>query len=137
MTAFRRFSAIPAIAALVFSVSGSFAAAQGTWTVLSQYQYAVSTGTTQGWYQYAPATVASSGLALLDTSTATYSQYFTGTAQAFGVYFGQAASNIGFRVRGFEVIYAVPEPATVGLTALGLGSLVATRMVRRRLRRRS
>jgi hypothetical protein len=95
------------------------------------------TGTTQGWYQYTPATVASSGLALLDTSTATYSQYFTGTAQAFGVYFGQAASNIGFRVRGFEVIYAVPEPATVGLTALGLGGLVATRMVRRRLRRRS
>jgi len=95
------------------------------------------TGTTQGWYQYTPATLASSGLALLDTSTATYSQYFTGTAQAFGVYFGQAASNIGFRVRGFEVINAVPEPATVGLTALGLGGLVATRMMKRRLRRRS
>ena len=45
MTAFRRFSAIPAIAALVFSVSGSFAAAQGTWNVLTQYQYAISTGT--------------------------------------------------------------------------------------------
>ena len=96
--------------------------------------YAV-TGTTQGWYQYTPATLASSGLALLDTSTATYSQFFTGTAQAFGVYFGQAASNIGFRIRGFEVLNApaaVPEPATVGLTALGLCALVATRAVRRR-----
>jgi len=90
------------------------------------------TGTTQGWYQYAPATLASSGLALLDTSTATYSQYFTGTAQAFGVYFGQNANNIGFRIRGFEVINAVPEPATVGMTALGLGALVATRATRRR-----
>ena len=95
------------------------------------------TGTTQGWYQYTPATLASSGLSLLDTSTATYSQYFTGTAQAFGVYFGQNAINIGFRIRGFEVINAVPEPATVGLTALGLGGLVATRMMKRRLRRRS
>jgi hypothetical protein len=93
------------------------------------------TGTAQGWYQYTPATLASSGLALLDTSTATYSQFFTGTAQAFGVYFGQAASNIGFRIRGFEVLNApaaVPEPATVGLTALGLCALVATRAVRRR-----
>jgi len=90
------------------------------------------TGTTQGWYQYTPATLASSGLALLDTSTATYSQYFTGTAQAFGVYFGQNANNIGFRIRGFEVINAVPEPATVGMTALGLGALVATRATRRR-----
>ena len=101
--------------------------------------YAV-TGTTQGWYQYTPATLASSGLSLLDTSTATLSQYFTGTAQAFGVYFGQAASNIGFRLRGFEVLNspaAVPEPATVGLTALGLGALVATRAARRRMRRRS
>ena len=95
--------------------------------------YAV-TGTTQGWYQYDPATLASSGLSLLDTSTASYSQYFTGTAQAFGVYFGQAASNIGFRLRGFEVInaVAVPEPATVGLTALGLCALVAARVARRR-----
>jgi len=93
------------------------------------------TGTTQGWYQYNPATLASSGLSLLNTSTATYSQYFTGTAQAFGVYFGQAASNIGFRVRGFEVLNspaAVPEPATVGMTALGLCALVATRAARRR-----
>jgi len=96
--------------------------------------YAV-TGTTQGWHQYTPATLASSGLSLLDTATAPYSQYFTGTAQAFGVYFGQAASNIGFRVRGFEVLnspVAVPEPATVGLTALGLCALVAARVVRRR-----
>ena len=95
--------------------------------------YAV-TGTTQGWYQYDPATLASSGLSLLDTSTASLSQYFTGTAQAFGVYFGQAASNIGFRLRGFEVInaVAVPEPATVGLTALGLCALVAARVARRR-----
>ena len=45
MTAFRRFSAIPAIAALVFSFSGSFAAAQGTWNVLGQYQYVISSGT--------------------------------------------------------------------------------------------
>ena len=90
------------------------------------------TGTTQGWYQYTPATLSSSGLSLLDTSTATYSQDFPGTAQAFGVYFGQAASNIGFRVRGFEVINAVPEPATVGMTALGLCALVATRAARRR-----
>ena len=93
------------------------------------------TGTTQGWYQYTPATLASSGLALLDTATAPYSQYFTGTAQAFGVYFGQAASNISFRLRGFEVInspVAVPEPATVGLTALGLCALVAARVARRR-----
>lgn len=90
------------------------------------------TGTTQGWYQYNPATLASSGLSLLNTSTATYSQYFTGTAQAFGVYFGQNANNIGFRIRGFEVINAVPEPATVGMTALGLGALVATRATRRR-----
>jgi hypothetical protein len=98
------------------------------------------TGTTQGWYQYTPATLASGSLALLDTATAMYSQYFTGTAQAFGVYFGQAASNIGFRLRGFEVLNspaAVPEPATVGLTALGLGALVATRAARRRMRRRS
>jgi hypothetical protein len=93
--------------------------------------YAV-TGTTQGWYQYTPATLASSSLSLLDTSTATFSQYFTGTAQAFGVYFGEADSNIGFRIRGFEVINAVPEPATVGMTALGLGALVATRAGRRR-----
>ena len=90
------------------------------------------TGTTQGWYQYTPATLSSSGLSLLDTSTATFSQYFTGTAQAFGVYFGQNANNIGFRIRGFEVINAVPEPATVGMTALGLGALVATRATRRR-----
>ena len=96
--------------------------------------YAV-TGTTQGWYQYTPASLASSSLSLLDTSTASLSQYFTGTAQAFGVYFGQAASNIGFRLRGFEVInspVAVPEPATVGLTALGLCALVAARVARRR-----
>ncbi len=96
--------------------------------------YAV-TGTTQGWYQYTPASLASSSLSLLDTSTATLSQYFTGTAQAFGVYFGQAASNIGFRLRGFEVLnspVAVPEPATVGLTALGLCALVAARVARRR-----
>lgn len=96
--------------------------------------YAV-TGTTQGWYQYTPASLASSSLSLLDTSTATLSQYFTGTAQAFGVYFGQAASNIGFRIRGFEVLnspVAVPEPATVGLTALGLCALVAARVARRR-----
>ena len=96
--------------------------------------YAV-TGTTQGWYQYTPATLASSSLSLLDTSTATLSPYFTGTAQAFGVYFGQAASNIGFRLRGFEVLnspVAVPEPATVGLTALGLCALVAARVARRR-----
>ena len=96
--------------------------------------YAV-TGTTQGWYQYTPATLASSSLSLLDTSTATFSQFFTGTAQAFGVYFGEADSNIGFRIRGFEVINspaAVPEPATVGLTALGLCALVATRAARRR-----
>jgi hypothetical protein len=81
------------------------------------------TGTAQGWYQYTPATLASSGLALLDTSTATYSQYFTGTAQAFGVYFGQAASNIGFRVRGFEVLHspvAVPEPSTYAMALAGL-----------------
>ena len=95
--------------------------------------YAV-TGTTQGWYQYTPASLASSSLSLLDTSTATLSPYFTGTAQAFGVYFGQAASNIGFRIRGFEVInaVAVPEPATVGLIALGLCALVAARVARRR-----
>ena len=95
--------------------------------------YAV-TGTTQGWYPYTPASLASSSLSLLDTSTASLSQYFTGTAQAFGVYFGQAASNIGFRIRGFEVInaVAVPEPATVGLTALGLCALVAARVARRR-----
>ena len=96
--------------------------------------YAV-TGTTQGWYQYTPASLASSSLSLLDTSTASLSQYFTGTAQAFGVYFGQAASNIGFRLRGFEVLnspVAVPEPATVGLTALGLCALVAARVARRR-----
>jgi hypothetical protein len=96
--------------------------------------YAV-TGTTQGWYPYTPATLASSSLSLLDTSTASLSQYFTGTAQAFGVYFGQAASNIGFRLRGFEVLnspVAVPEPATVGLTALGLCALVAARVARRR-----
>jgi hypothetical protein len=93
--------------------------------------YAV-TGTTQGWYPYTPATLASSSLSLLDTSTASLSQYFTGTAQAFGVYFGQTASNIGFRLRGFEVIQAVPEPATVGLTALGLCALVAARVARRR-----
>ena len=96
--------------------------------------YAV-TGTTQGWYPYTPASLASSSLSLLDTSTASLSQYFTGTAQAFGVYFGQAASNIGFRLRGFEVInspVAVPEPATVGLTALGLCALVAARVARRR-----
>ena len=96
--------------------------------------YAV-TGTTQGWYQYTPASLASSSLSLLDTSTATLSPYFTGTAQAFGVYFGQAASNIGFRLRGFEVLnspVAVPEPATVGLTALGLCALVAARVARRR-----
>lgn len=88
------------------------------------------TGTTQGWYQYTPATLASSSLSLLDTTTATYSQFFTGTAQAFGVYFGEADSNIGFRLRGFEVLHspvAVPEPATVGLTALGLCALVARR----------
>ena len=77
------------------------------------------TGTTQGWYQYTPATLASSGLALLDTATAPYSQYFTGTAQAFGVYFGQAASNISFRLRGFEVI-AVPEPSTCAMALAGL-----------------
>ena len=93
--------------------------------------YAV-TGTTQGWYQYTPATLASSSLSLLDTATASFSQYFTGTAQAFGVYFGEADSNIGFRIRGFEVINAVPEPATVGLTALGLCALVAARVARRR-----
>ena len=95
--------------------------------------YAV-TGTTQGWYQYTPATLASSSLSLLDTSTATFSQFFTGTAQAFGVYFGEADSNIGFRIRGFEVLNspsAVPEPATVGMTALGLCALVATRAARR------
>ena len=95
--------------------------------------YAV-TGTTQGWYQYTPASLASSSLSLLDTSTASLSQYFTGTAQAFGVYFGQAASNIGFRLRGFEVLNSpapVPEPGTVGMTALGLCALVAA------LRRRS
>ena len=103
------------------------------------------TGTTQGWYQYTPATVASSSLSLLDTSTAPYSQYFTGTAQAFGIYFGQLTptptgsaspqGGIGFRWRGFEVINspaAVPEPATVGMTALGLCALVATRVARRR-----
>jgi hypothetical protein len=90
------------------------------------------TGTTQGWYQYTPATLASSSLSLLDTATASFSQYFTGTAQAFGVYFGEADSNIGFRIRGFEVINAVPEPATVGMTALGLCALVATRAARRR-----
>jgi hypothetical protein len=93
--------------------------------------YAV-TGTTQGWYQYTPATLGSSSLSLLDTATASFSQYFTGTAQAFGVYFGEADSNIGFRIRGFEVINAVPEPATVGMTALGLCALVATRAARRR-----
>ena len=95
--------------------------------------YAV-TGTTQGWYQYTPASLASSSLSLLDTATASFSQYFTGTAQAFGVYFGEADSNIGFRIRGFEVInaVAVPEPATVGLTALGLCALVAARVARRR-----
>ena len=68
--------------------------------------YAV-TGTTQGWYKYDPATLASSGLSLLDTATASYSQYFTGTAQAFGVYFGEAKSNISFRLRGFEVITTI------------------------------
>ena len=95
--------------------------------------YAV-TGTTQGWYPYTPASLASSSLSLLDTATASFSQYFTGTAQAFGVYFGEADSNIGFRIRGFEVInaVAVPEPATVGLTALGLCALVAARVARRR-----
>jgi hypothetical protein len=92
----------------------------------------IATGTTQGWYQYNPATLASSGLSLLDTSTASFSQYFTGTAQAFGVYFGEADSNIGFRIRGFEVIHAVPEPATVGMTAFGLCALAATRVARRR-----
>jgi len=102
------------------------------------------TGTTQGWYQYTPATIASGNLALLDTSTAPYSLYFTGTAQAFGIYFGQLTptptgsaspqGGIGFRWRGFEVInspVAVPEPATVGLTALGLCALVAARVARR------
>ena len=92
------------------------------------------TGTAQGWYEYTPATLASSGLSLLDTATAPYSQYFTGTAQAFGVYFGEADSNIGFRLRGFEVLNSpapVPEPGTVGMTALGLCALVAA------LRRRS
>ena len=92
------------------------------------------TGTAQGWYEYTPATLASNGLSLLDTATAPYSQYFTGTAQAFGVYFGEADSNIGFRLRGFEVLNSpapVPEPGTVGMTALGLCALVAA------LRRRS
>ena len=84
--------------------------------------YAV-TGTTQGWYQYDPATLASSGLSLLDTSTASYSQYFTGTAQAFGVYFGQAASNISFRLRGFEVI-AVPEPSAIVMAGIGIASAI-------------
>ena len=65
------------------------------------------TGTAQGWYQYTPASLNSSGLALLDTTTAPYSQYFTGTAQAFGVYFGEADSNIGLRLRGFEVIATI------------------------------
>ena len=91
------------------------------------------TGTTQGWYQYTPATLASSGLALLDTATAPYSQYFTGTAEAFGVYFGQAASNISFRLRGFEVI-AVPEPSTCAMALAGLAcggySLVRRRRAR-------
>jgi len=86
MTAFRRFSAIPAIAALVLGVSGSFAAAQGTWNVLGQYQYAVSTGTSDS--------------TLTSTSDWFYgvnTYYRTGTAGAaptgFGsVYSGSSAS---------------------------------------------
>ena len=81
------------------------------------------TGTTQGWFQYTPATLSSGSLALLNTATATFSQYFTGTAQAFGVYFGQAASNIGFRLRGFEVLHspvAVPEPSTYAMALAGI-----------------
>ena len=106
--------------------------------------FGVMSGTTQGWYAYTPASLASASLALGSSGTSSpgWQQYFTGTAQAFGVFFGQykdAATGIapGFRMRGFEVIQSVPEPATVGLTALGLGGLVATRMMKRRLRRRS
>ena len=98
----------------------------------------VATGTTPGWYQYTPATSSSGALSLLDTATAPFSATFTGTAQAFGFYFGQTGVT-SFRARGFEVLQspaAVPEPATVGMTALGLGALVAARATRH-MRRRS
>ena len=91
------------------------------------------TGTAQGWYEYTPATLASSGLSLLDTATAPYSQYFTGTAQAFGVYFGQAASNISFRLRGFEVM-VVPEPSTCAMALAGLACGGYSLFSRRRTR---
>lgn len=122
------YASTPALAYTLDMNTGEYSLGNSTGT-----SYAV-TGTTQGWYQYTPASLNSSGLALLDTTTATYSQSFNGTAQAFGVYFGEADSNIGFRLRGFEVLNSpapVPEPGTVGMTALGLCALVAA------LRRRS
>ena len=120
------YAGTPALAYTLDMNTGEYSSGNST-------SYAV-TGTTQGWYHYTPASLNSSGLALLDTTTASYSQYFTGTAQAFGVYFGEADSNISFRLRGFEVLNSpapVPEPGTVGMTALGLCALVAA------LRRRS
>ena len=86
MSAFCRFSVIPAVAALVFSVSNSFADAQNTWNVLSQYQYAVSPGASDS-------TLTSTS----DWFSGVNTYYRTGTAGTapigFGsVYSGQSAT---------------------------------------------
>ena len=62
------YASTPALAYTLDMNTGEYSLGNSTGT-----SYAV-TGTTQGWYQYTPASLNSSGLALLDTTTATYSQ---------------------------------------------------------------
>lgn len=91
-----------------------------------------SVGTTAGFAAYTPADINSSTLALFDAASATFTP-FTGTAKAFGFFFGQNTGNIGYRVDGFQVtqVAAVPEPASMTIALVGLGCLFVIRATRR------
>lgn len=90
------------------------------------------TGTDPGWAAYTPASGASASMAYFDPNSATFGP-FTGTAQAFGFWFGENLPNIAFRANGFQVTTAaVPEPGAFSLTALGLGGIALAKRLKRR-----
>jgi hypothetical protein len=138
MTAFRRFSAIPAIAALVFSVSGSFAAAQNTWNVLSQYQYAVSTGTsdstltsTTDWF-YGVNTYYRTGTA--GTAPTGFGSVYTGSSTSLSAvdFSGASYSNIGqvgsvYNYTSKAAITNSTNLVTVTPMATGTGPITSSR----------
>ena len=90
------------------------------------------TGTDPGWAPYTPADLTSASMAYFDPNTATFGP-FTGTAQAFGFWFGENLPNIAFRANGFQVTTAaVPEPGAFSLTVLGLGGIALAKRLKRR-----